>query len=126
MTTSENESRSQAALTSTRIKPELDNQQIPIAGFIVPIEFNDELTISSFLFVPYFGACIHFPPHLRIRLSTALPKGVPVDALYAPFSIEGKLRTLKKESEFGTAAYNMAVDSIQPYKEKRPQGALLT
>ncbi|WP_444939220.1 DUF3299 domain-containing protein [Microbulbifer sp. JMSA002] len=49
-------------MTSTRIKPELDNQQIPIAGFIVPIEFNDELTISSFLFVPYFGACIHFPP----------------------------------------------------------------
>ncbi|WP_444941623.1 DUF3299 domain-containing protein [Microbulbifer sp. ZKSA004] len=116
--TSENESRYQAALTSTRIKPEFDNQQIRIAGFIVPIEFNDELTISNFLFVPYFGACIHLPPPPPNQvIHGSFSEGVQVDALYEPFSIEGKLRTLKIESEFGTAAYSMEVDNIQPYAE---------
>ncbi|WHI49269.1 DUF3299 domain-containing protein [Microbulbifer sp. MLAF003] len=117
-TTTENESRYQAALTSTRIKPEFDNQQIRIAGFIVPIEFNDELTISRFLFVPYFGACIHLPPPPPNQvIHGRFPEGVQIEALYEPFSIEGKLRTLKMESEFGTAAYSMEVDNIQPYKE---------
>ncbi|WP_444946870.1 DUF3299 domain-containing protein [Microbulbifer sp. VTAC004] len=115
---SEDESRYQAALTSTRIKPEFDNQQIRIAGFIVPIEFNDELTISRFLFVPYFGACIHLPPPPPNQvIHGRFPEGVQIEALYEPFTIEGKLRTLKKESEFGTAAYSMEVDSIHPYKE---------
>ncbi|WP_238152190.1 DUF3299 domain-containing protein [Microbulbifer sp. A4B17] len=116
--TTEDDSRYQAALTSTRIKPEFDNQRIRVSGFIVPIEFNDELTISRFLFVPYFGACIHLPPPPPNQvIHGSFSAGIKVDALYEPFTIEGNLRTLKKESEFGTAAYSMEVDSIYPYEE---------
>lgn len=59
--------RYQKALVSTRIKPEFDNQKIRLPGFIVPLEFGKNQTITRFFLVPYFGACIHLPPRLQIK-----------------------------------------------------------
>jgi hypothetical protein len=40
---------------------EFDGQLVRIPGFVVPLE-SDGKTISEFLLVPYFGACVHVPP----------------------------------------------------------------
>ena len=42
----------QQALSSTRIVQEMDGQAIRIPGFIVPLEFDDEQTITQFFLVP--------------------------------------------------------------------------
>ena len=44
-----------------RIRTDLNKKAVRIPGFIVPLEY-DEQTVTSFLLVPYFGACIHEPP----------------------------------------------------------------
>lgn len=112
------ESRYQQALTSTRIKPEYDRQRIRIPGFVVPLEFDEEQTITSFFLVPYFGACLHLPPPPPNQvIHASFPEGMQVEALYDPFYVEGELRTLRKDSELGTAAYSMRVEGVYPYEE---------
>ncbi|AMX03297.1 DUF3299 domain-containing protein [Microbulbifer thermotolerans] len=112
------ESRYQKALTSTRIKPEFDRQKIRIPGFVVPLEFDETQTIFRFLLVPYFGACLHLPPPPPNQVIYAsFPKGMRVDVLYDPFYVEGELRTLRKDSDLGTAAYSMQVERVYPYEE---------
>ncbi|MDE0488169.1 MAG: DUF3299 domain-containing protein, partial [Gammaproteobacteria bacterium] len=41
---------------------ELDGVLVKIPGFVVPLEVSAEGKVSEFLLVPYFGACIHYPP----------------------------------------------------------------
>ena len=42
------------ALASTDVNPAMDGQKIRIPGFVVPLEFDEEQTISQFFLVPYF------------------------------------------------------------------------
>ena len=46
---------------SAPIETKYINQGIKIAGYAVTLDANKK-SISEFLLVPYFGACIHLPP----------------------------------------------------------------
>ena len=107
--------RYQQALESTRIIEEFNNQSVRIAGFIVPLEFDGEQTITQFFFVPYFGACIHLPPPPNQLIYVSYPQGLKLDALYDPFWITGVLKTSLVENDTATSAYAMVVNSISPY-----------
>jgi len=112
------EIRYQQALTSAKIKPEFDRQQVRIPGFVVPLEFDDEQTITSFLLVPYFGACMHLPPPPPNQVIYAeFTDGFQVEFLYDAVYIEGELRTAPEDTERGTAAYTMNVKRVSPYEE---------
>ena len=50
------------ALASTRVVSEFDNTKIKIPGFVVPLEMKEGTTVTEFLLVPFFGACLHQPP----------------------------------------------------------------
>jgi len=112
------DSEYQRALTSTRIKPEYNQQRIRIPGFIVPLTFDENNHVTTFFLVPFFGACIHQPPPPpnQIIYSTYLA-GKKQGALYDPFWIEGTIQTTLVENDMATAAYSMQVDSIKPYTE---------
>jgi len=106
----------QAAPDAPVIK-ELDGQQIKLPGYIVPLDVTEEGRVTEFLFVPYFGACIHVPPppaNQIVHVTSEL--GVLMDALYQPFWIEGPLRVEAHSSEMGTAGYQMAAEKIYPYE----------
>ena len=110
--------RYQQALASTRIIPEMEGQAIRIPGFIVPLEFDDEQTITQFFLVPFFGACIHVPPPPPNQMIFVnYPKGLKLDALYDPFWISGVLTTTLIENEMATAAYSMRMQSFEAYAE---------
>lgn len=113
-----NDSRYQQALTSTRIVPEFDGQAVRLPGFIVPLEFDDDMTITQFFLVPYFGACIHVPPPPPNQIIYAeYGKGFKLEALYNPFWISGILSTQLIENDVATAAYSINVKNIAPYDE---------
>jgi len=110
--------RYQQALASTQIIPEMEGQAIRIPGFIVPLEFNDEQTITQFFLVPFFGACIHVPPPPPNQIIFVnYPKGLKLDALYDPFWISGILKTTLVENEMATSAYSMQMQSFEAYTE---------
>ena len=107
-------------LESAPIVPELENQLVKIAGFIVPLDFDfDSETFQTFLLVPYFGACIHTPPPpsnqiVHITSSQALNQEWLDYAVWA----SGVLKTKSKDSIQAFAAYSMEDVSLEEYTEE--------
>ncbi len=112
------EHRYQQALTSQDIRPEFNGRHVRIPGFIVPLEFDDLQTITTFFLVPFFGACIHMPPPPPNQIIYAeYEPGMRLEALYDPFWINGTLTTNMVENDMATAAYSLTVSAIEPYTE---------
>jgi hypothetical protein len=92
---------------------ELDGRKGRIAGYIVPIETDDEGNLTSFFLVPYFGACIHVPPPPPNQIVYAkLAKPIPVPDMYAPQWVDGTLVIERTDNELGASAYTMKVDTV--------------
>ncbi|MFQ3172340.1 MAG: hypothetical protein ACI9DG_002381 [Oleispira sp.] len=116
--TNARDSRYQQALKSTRVVAKFNNQLVRIPGFVVPLEFDDEQTITQFFLVPYFGACIHMPPPPPNQLIyVSYPEGLKLEALYDPFWVTGLLKTSLVENETAISAYAIDVNSIMPYTD---------
>ena len=115
-TSSDTEDAYQQALVSTEINSELNGSMVRIPGFIVPLEFDDEQTVTQFFLVPYFGACLHMPPPPPNQIILVnSPQGVQLSALYDPFWVKGELRTTFQENDMATSAYSMAMLDLEPY-----------
>jgi len=85
----------------------LDDTLISIEGWLVPLDWGSD-AIKEFLFVPWFGACIHVPPpppNQIIRVTLA--EGVPEREMFEPQVITGRLRTERSESELALAGYRI-------------------
>ena len=113
---SDTEDAYQQALVSTEINSELNGAMVRIPGFIVPLEFDDEQTVTQFFLVPYFGACLHMPPPPPNQIILVnSPQGVQLSALYDPFWVKGELRTTFQENDMATSAYSMVMLDLEPY-----------
>jgi len=112
------DSRYQQALSSTNIRPEYDKKRIRIPGFIVPLSFGENNSITEFFVVPYFGACIHVPPPPPNQIIFGkYPEGFKLDALYDAFWIEGTLSTSLVENDMATSVYSIDIFQITDYVE---------
>lgn len=114
----EEEDAYRRALASTDVNPSMDGQKIRIPGFVVPLEFDEEQTISQFFLVPYFGACLHMPPPPPNQIILVdSPEGVQMSALYEPFWLEGEVSTVVTENDMAKSAYAMQLHKLSPYSE---------
>ncbi|MDX1749336.1 MAG: DUF3299 domain-containing protein [Methylophaga sp.] len=110
--------RYQQALTSAKVKPEYDQRSIRLPGFIVPVEMNEQQLVTEFFLVPFFGACIHYPPPPPNQIIYVTSKeGVAQQNLYDPYWVEGMLTTTITENEVAVSAYAMNADNIELYTE---------
>jgi hypothetical protein len=103
----------QEALISTNTVGGFEKQMVSISGFIVPIDFYPDKTVKSLCLVPYFGACIHFPPPppnqiVFIQLEASLSD---VDITQA-YTFVGEINVELFEDPMGTSAYTLDVVSI--------------
>ena len=99
------------------VNQKLDNQEVRIPGFVVPLE-GDAKKITAFLLVPYFGACIHVPPPPTNQgVDVSYPKGAPVDDLWDAIWVKGKMRTVSSSHEMATASYSMEAVEVSVYEE---------
>ncbi len=96
---------------------ELDGVRAKIPGFIVPLELAGEGEIKEFLLVPYFGACIHYPPPPPNQIVyVKLEKPVELESAWDPIWVTGELKTQFFESDIGSAGYTMAGQKIEEYE----------
>lgn len=99
------------------VNKKLDNQDLRIPGFVVPLE-GDAKKITAFLLVPYFGACIHVPPPPTNQvIYVSYPKGAPVDDLWDAIWVKGKMHTISSSHEMATASYSMEATEVSVYEE---------
>lgn len=111
--------RYQQALSSARVISEMDGKAIRIPGFVVPIGFGEDASITQFFLVPYFGACIHLPPPPPNQIIYVnYPQGFKPEAIYDPFWISGVIEVKSNGNDKATAAYTMTMHALEPYTEQ--------
>ena len=94
-----------------------DGKLIKIPGFVVPLEFGAD-TVSEFLLVPYYGACIHSPPPpanqtVYVKTEEDKPfKGGMFDTVW----VTGTLVVEKIDSTYGPAGYRINATTVAPYQ----------
>ncbi len=100
-----------------KVRPELDGTQVKIPGFVIPLE-GDENTVTEFLLVPYFGACIHVPPPPPNQIIYVnFPKGAPVQQLWDVIYVIGTLKTETFDTDIAQAGYVIQGEQIEEYDD---------
>jgi len=94
----------------------LNEVDIRIPGYVVPLDFNAANEYKEFLLVPYFGACLHTPPPPpnQIIFVTANP-AVKVPDIQEPFWLEGRMSTGKFTSDLASTAYEVQLSKLEAY-----------
>ena len=97
--------------------PELDDVDVKLPGFIVPLDVGKDGLVSEFFLVPYFGACIHVPPPPPNQIVyVKADKGLALDSIYEAYWVTGRMKFAKKTTQLGAAAYTLAASKVEIYK----------
>ena len=100
---------------ATKLNPLLDGAYIKMPGFIIPIEFTAS-SVSSFVLVPYRGACIHTPPpppNQLVFVTAETPW--PSDELWEPVWVTGQMRHELQSTEVAETGYALRADEMEVY-----------
>lgn len=95
------------------------DQPVKIAGYVVTLDANKK-SISEFLLVPYFGACIHLPPPpanqiILVKLEKPVSKLTSMDTVW----VEGSLRDARVDTGIAVTGYLLEAKRVSPYVEKK-------
>lgn len=104
------------SLDGYQVNEQFHKTWIEIPGFIVPLEL-DEQRLLSFFIVPYYGACLHFPPPppnqiIYVRLN----ESIDIPSIQTPFLFSGRLVSELFEDPLGTSAWSLDVVQIANYQ----------
>ena len=100
------------------VRPELNNSQVKIPGFVIPLE-GDADKVTEFLLVPFFGACIHVPPPPPNQIVyVKFEEGAPVHELWDVVYVIGTLKTHAVSHELAQAGYLIEGTAIEPYDDE--------
>ncbi|MDE0489037.1 MAG: DUF3299 domain-containing protein, partial [Gammaproteobacteria bacterium] len=69
------------------------------------------------LLVPYFGACIHYPPppaNQIVYITAEEPRDL--ESTWEPIWATGELKTEFRESDLAYSGYTMAAEAIEIYE----------
>lgn len=93
------------------------NRPIRLPGYIVPLESEADGKLREFLFVPYYGACIHVPPPPPNQIvHVRLPDAVPMPDMYSPFFLAGQLVAERTDDALAGSAYTIRDARLRPYE----------
>jgi hypothetical protein len=104
------------ALVSMNTVEELAGHHIAISGFLVPIDFYPNKDVKRLFVVPYFGACIHYPPPPPNQMIyVQLEPGFNTFDINQAYTLKGKLTTALYEDVAGTSAYALDTALISTF-----------
>lgn len=99
-----------------RVRTDLNELDVRIPGFMVPLEYKETEVVTRFLLVPYFGACYHEPPPPPNQTIYAVYEpGYEMGEIWEPVWIEGTISASRVEEDLATAMYSVSADMIEPY-----------
>jgi len=93
------------------------DKPIRIAGYVVALDTNRS-TMSEFLLVPYFGACIHLPPPpanqtILVKFEKPIKR---IDSMETVW-VEGFLRDSRVDTGLAVTGYSLEAKRTFPYVE---------
>lgn len=105
-----------AAQKGAPLVPELNGKAIRLAGFVVPLE-GDEQGVTEFLLVPYMGACVHVPPppsNQIVYVRTQAP--LAFDLIYDALWVAGTIKAEPVQSELAEVGYQLDAHTFEVYQ----------
>ena len=99
------------------VNQKLDNQEVRIPGFVVPLEGMPRRSPPSCWCPTSAPASMCRPAHQSGGLRE-LPQGAPVDDLWDAIWVKGKMRTVSSSHEMATASYSMEAVEVSVYEEQ--------
>ena len=101
---------------ATKLNEALNGAYIRMPGYIIPLELGAK-GVTSFLLVPYVGACIHTPPPPPNQLVFVTSESPwPGDQLWDPVWVTGIMRTQLQSTELGETGYALTADEMEAYE----------
>jgi uncharacterized protein len=93
----------------------LNSKLVKLSGFLVTLEGDGE-SVSEFLLVPFFGACIHVPPppSNQIVLVRTAAKPFKVKQVFQTVAVTGRLRTEAVHNDLASASYVIEATHVEP------------
>ncbi len=104
---------------SDAINRDLDGAKVNLAGFVAPLNFDDDI-ITEFLLVPYFGACIHVPappPNQTVLVKVDEADGLNFDDSWGAVWVAGTLTIDPATTDLATASYTLTDATSGVYDE---------
>lgn len=96
----------------------LDGTLARLPGFAIPLEADGE-SVSRFLLVPYYGACIHVPPPpANQTVLVEAPTGARIRQAFDAVWVTGRLAVQRADTELAKAGYTLTATEVSPYGEK--------
>lgn len=92
------------------INPELDSEDIQLAGFVAPLTYDGD-AITEFLLVPYFGACIHVPPppaNQTVMVTLADGESLTLEESWGAVTVAGTMTAASTTTDLATAGYSVS------------------
>jgi hypothetical protein len=97
----------------------LDGTLARLPGFAIPLETDGE-SVSRFLLVPYYGACIHVPPPpANQTVLVEAPAGARIRQAFDPVWVTGRLAVQRADTELAKAGYTLTATEVRPYGGKQ-------
>lgn len=100
---------------ATKLNPALDGAFIRMPGFIIPIDLT-AAGVTSFVLVPYVGACLHTPPpppNQLVFVTTNTPW--PSDNLWDAVWVTGRMQHEIQTNEVAVTGYALEADFMEVY-----------
>jgi len=98
----------------------LDSEDIQLAGFVAPLTYDGD-TITEFLLVPYFGACIHVPPpptNQTVIVTLADGEGLTLDESWGAVWVAGTMTAASTDTGLATAGYSISDAEFGVYENQ--------
>jgi len=100
---------------ATKLNPALNGAYIKMPGFIIPIDLSND-GVTSFVLVPYVGACIHVPPpppNQLVFVTTDTPW--PSEDLWEAVWVTGQMAHELQTTEVAETGYALKADKMEIY-----------
>ncbi|UOM32997.1 DUF3299 domain-containing protein [Acuticoccus sp. I52.16.1] len=92
-----------------------DGRTVSLSGFVIPLDYTAE-GVTSFMLVPFVGACIHVPPpppNQLVFVTSDRPVGIR--GLFSAYTVTGTFGTMTTETDLARVGYVMTADAVTPY-----------
>jgi uncharacterized protein len=101
---------------AVKLNEALNGAYITMPGFIIPFDISAK-GVTSFMLVPYVGACIHTPPppaNQLVMVDSAKPW--PGDQLWDAVWVTGTMRTQLQSTKLGQTGYSLIADDMKVFE----------
>lgn len=101
---------------ATKLNDKLNGAYIKMPGYMLPIDMSTA-GVTSFIMVPYVGACIHTPPPPANQLVfVESKKPWPSDSLWDPVWVTGQMTHELQSTTIADIGYALSAEKIEVYE----------